>query len=50
MKTVTRTLKAIHPRESKAAYRKKAKEMAEMLRAMQLPEAAKKIEEGVEKK
>ena len=29
---------------------KKAKEMAEMLRAMRLPEAAKKIEEGVEEK
>ncbi len=48
MKTVARMLKAIHAQESKAACRKKAKEVAEMLRAMRLPEAAKKIEDGVE--
>ena len=48
MKTVARMLKAIHAQESKAACRKKAKEVAETLRAMRLPEAAKKIEDGVE--
>ena len=48
MKTVARMLKAIHAQESKAACRKKAKEVAETLRAMRLPEAAKKIEDDVE--
>ena len=48
MKTVARMLKAIHAQESKAACRKKAKEVAETLRAMRLPEAAKKTEDGVE--
>ena len=48
MKTVARMLKSIHAQESKAACRKKAKEVAETLRAMRLPEAAKKIEDGVE--
>ena len=48
MKTVARMLKAIHAQESKAACRKKAKEVAEILRAMRLPEAAKKTEDGVE--
>ena len=48
MKTVARMLKTIHAQESKAACRKKAKEVAETLRAMRLPEAAKKTEDGVE--
>ena len=48
MKTVAKMLKAIHAQESKAACRRKAKEVAEMLQAMHLPEAAKKIEDGVE--
>ncbi len=48
MKTVARMLKAIHAQESKAACRKKAKEVADMLRAMRLPEVAKSIEDGVE--
>ncbi len=48
MKTVARMLKAIHAQESKAACRKKAKEVAEAPRAMRLPEAAKKIKDGVE--
>ena len=48
MKTVARMLNAIHAQESKAARRKKAKEVAESLRAMRLPEAARKIGDGVE--
>ena len=40
--------RAIILRICKVACRKKAKEVAETLRAMRLPEAAKKIEEGVE--
>ena len=48
MKAVARVLNAIHAQESKAACRKKAKEVTETLRAMRLPEAAKRIEDGVE--
>ena len=48
MKTVSKRHTAIHAQESKVACRKKAKEVAEALRAMRLQEAAKKIEDGVE--
>ena len=48
MREVTRMLKAIHAQESKAAARKKAKDVVEQLRAMKLKEAAKKVEDGIE--
>ena len=48
MKYVAKMLKAIHAQESKAACRRKAKEVIEELRAMKLKEAAKKIEDGIE--
>ena len=41
-------LKAIHARESKQTSREKAKEVVAELRAMQLKEAAKKVEDGIE--
>jgi putative transposase len=44
-KLVAKMLKAIHAQESKAASMIKAKAVADELRAMKLPEAAKKIEE-----
>jgi len=48
LREVTRMLKAIHAQESKAAARKKVKDVVENLRAMRLGEAAKKVEEGIE--
>ena len=48
LREVTRMLKAIHAQESKAAVRKKVKDVVENLRAMRLGEAAKKVEEGIE--
>ena len=48
IREVTRMLKAIHAQESKAAARKKAKDVVEQLRAMKLKEAAKKVEDGIE--
>ena len=41
-------LKAIHTQENKAASREKTKSVAETLRKMKLPEAAKKIETGID--
>ena len=48
MKTVALMLKAIHAQESKEAARKKAIQVAEKLRAMELAKAAKKVEDGIE--
>jgi len=48
MKLVAKMLKAIHAQESKQAAREKAKAVVQALRAMKLPEAAKKVEDGVE--
>lgn len=48
LREVTRMLKAIHAQESKAAARKKAKDVVEQLREMKLKEAAKKVEAGIE--
>lgn len=48
IKLISRMLKAIHAQESKAASREKAKQIAEQLREMKLPEAAKKLEAGIE--
>ena len=48
IKNVALMLKAIHAQESKAAARKKVKDVVENLRAMRLGEAAKKVEEGIE--
>lgn len=45
---VSRMLKAIHAQESKGAAKRKAKEVVEELRSMKLPEAAKKVEAGIE--
>ncbi len=47
-KNVAKMLKAIHAQESKKASREKAKAVAVELRAMKLPEAAKKVEAGIE--
>ena len=41
-------LKAIHAQESKKASREKAKAVIAELKAMKLPEAAKKVEAGIE--
>ena len=48
VKQVAKMLKAIHAQESKKASREKAKAVIEGLKAMKLPEAAKKVEEGIE--
>lgn len=48
MQIVSKMLKAIHSQEDKAACRAKAKAVIESLRKMKLPEAAKKIEFGIE--
>ena len=48
VKQVARMLKAIHAQESKKASREKARAIIEELRSMKLPEAAKKVEEGIE--
>ncbi len=42
-------LKAIHAQESKRAARERAKAVAEELRSMKLKEAAKKVEDSIEK-
>ncbi|PKM73091.1 MAG: IS256 family transposase [Firmicutes bacterium HGW-Firmicutes-16] len=47
-KLVAKMLKAIHAQESKAAARKKADEVVQMLREMKLKEAAKKVEDSVD--
>lgn len=48
VKLVAKMLKAIHAQESKSAALAKAKVVAETLRAMKLPEAAKKVEDSIE--
>ena len=45
---VSKMLKAIHAQENKIASREKAKAVTETLRKMKLPEAAKKIETGID--
>ena len=47
MKLVAKMLKAIHAQESKAAAREKARQVAADLRAMKLPEAARKVEDSI---
>jgi putative transposase len=47
MKLVAKMLKAIHAQESKAAAREKARQVAVDLRAMKLPEAARKVEDNI---
>lgn len=49
VKQVAKMLKAIHAQESKRASREKAKAIVAELKAMNLPEAAQKVEEGIEK-
>ena len=48
MKNVVKMLKAIHAQESKKASREKAAAVVAELRSMKLPEAAKKVEAGIE--
>jgi len=48
VKLVAKMLKAIHAQESKNASREKARTVIQELRAMKLPEAAKKVEDGIE--
>ena len=48
VKQVAKMLKAIHAQESKKASREKARAIVAELRAMKLPEAAKKVEGGIE--
>ena len=48
MKLVAKMLKAIHAQESKNTARDKAKTVVQELRAMKLPEAAKKVEDSIE--
>ena len=48
VKNVAKMLKAIHAQESKKAAREKANAVIEELRSMKLPEAAKKVETGIE--
>lgn len=48
VKLVAKMLKAIHAQESKKAARAKASLVVEELRAIKLPEAAKKVEDGIE--
>jgi len=48
VKLVAKMLKAIHAQESKNAAREKAKAVIQELRVMKLPEAAKKVEDGIE--
>ena len=47
-KQVALLLKSIHAQESKEACRRKAKEVAAELETLKLPEAAKKVESGIE--
>lgn len=49
IKLVSKMLKAIHAQESKKAAREKAKAVVPQLRKMKLKEAAKKVEDSVEK-
>lgn len=49
MKLVAKILKVIRAHESKKTAREKAKAVAEELRAIKMKEAAKKIEDGIEK-
>ena len=49
MKLVAKMLKAIHAQESKKAAREKAKAVVEELHSMKLKEAAKKVEDGIER-
>lgn len=48
IKNVAKMLRAIHAQESKKASREKAKTVVTELKAMKLPEAAKKLEAGIE--
>ena len=48
VKQVAKMLKAIHAQESKKTSREKARAIVAELRAMKLPEAAKKVEGGIE--
>lgn len=48
VKSVAQMLKAIHAQESKKACREKAAAVVAELRSMKLPEAAKKVEAGIE--
>ena len=48
VKNVAKMLKAIHAQESKKASREKAAAVDSELKAMKLPEAAKKVEAGIE--
>ena len=48
VKQVAKMLKAIHAQESKRASREKAKAIVAELKAMKLPEATKKVEDGIE--
>ena len=48
VKNVAKMLKAIHAQESKKASREKAAAVVPELKAMKLPEAAKKVEAGIE--
>lgn len=47
-KLVAKMLKAIHAQESKTAAQAKARDVVAALREMKLPEAAKKVEDGLE--
>jgi putative transposase len=47
MKLMAKMLKAIHAQESKAAAHEKARQVAADLRAMKLPEAARKVEDSI---
>ena len=47
MKAVARMLKAIHAQEDKKAAMEKARAVVAELRGMKLPEAAKKVEDGI---
>jgi len=47
MKLVAKMLKAIHAQESKTAAREKARQVAADLKAMKLPEAARKVEDSI---
>ena len=49
VKLVAKMLKAIYAQECKKAAREKAKVVVQELRSMKLKEAAKKVEDGVEK-
>lgn len=47
-KTVAKMLKGIHAQENKQAAREKAKAVVAEMKAMKLPEAAKKVEDSIE--